>query len=137
MLRKKICVYDGRGKNVYIKREEEVSCNVTPLASSWEIDFKLMHDRGRVNCLKFLITHHMILMILNGKITIEENSGRVLSGYLYDLNDVAREEISKYAKISSEWNCYLMQWGLSRSIEDCIIDNLCWRDLYHTMRCLE
>lgn len=79
----------------------------------------------------------MILMILNGQITIEENSGRVLSGYLYDLNDTAREEISKYAKISCEWNCHLMQWSLSRSIEDCIIDNLCWRDLYHTMRCLK
>ena len=79
----------------------------------------------------------MILMILDGQITIEENSGRVLSGYFHDLNDVAREEISKYAKISSEWNCYRMQWSLSRSIEDCIVDNLCWRDLYHTMRCLK
>lgn len=79
----------------------------------------------------------MILMVLSGRITIEENSGRTLSGYLYDLNDAAREEISKYAKISCESNCHLMQWSLSRSIEDCIIDNLCWRDLYHTMRCLE
>ena len=124
-------------KVVCIEREEEVSCSTTPTPRQWEIDFKFIDDRGRVDVLKFLITHHMILMILNGQITIEENSGRVLSGYLYDLNDAAREEISKYAKISCESNCHLMQWSLSRSIEDCIIDNLCWRDLYHTMRCLE
>lgn len=116
---------------------EEVSLRETPVGLPWEIDFVLARDRGRVIVLKFLITPHMILMILNGQITIEENSGRVLSGYLYDLNDAAREEISKYAKISCESNCHLMQWSLSRSIEDCIIDNLCWRDLHHTMRCLE
>lgn len=126
-----------RGKNVYIEVEEDVYLVTHPTQSPWEIGFVLARDRGRVIVLKFLITHHMILMILNGQITIEENSGRVLSGYLYDLNDVAREEISKYAKISCESNCHLMQWSLSRSIEDCIIDNLCWRDLYHTMRCLE
>ena len=79
----------------------------------------------------------MILMVLSGRITIEENSGRTLSGYLYDLNDTAREEISKYAKISCESNCHLMQWSISYSIEDCIVDNLCWRDLYHTMYCLK
>ena len=120
-----------------IEGEVGVSYSATPSRHEWEIDSILTIDRGRVIVLKILIYCYMILMILNGQITIEENSGRVLSGYLCDLNDAAREEISKYAKISSDWNCHLMQWWLSYSIEDCIIDNLCWRDLYHTMHCLE
>lgn len=122
---------------MYVMGVYGVSYTATPSHHRWGIDSILVIDRGRGHCFKILIYCYMILMILNGQITIEENSGRVLSGYLCDLNDAAREEILKYAKISSDWNCHLMQWWLSYSIEDCIIDNLCWRDLYHTIHCLE
>ena len=36
-------------------REEEVYLTETPTHSSWEIGLILIHDRGRVSCLKFLI----------------------------------------------------------------------------------
>lgn len=78
----------------------------------------------------------MILMIINNEISIEENSGRILHGHVYDLNKKAKEEISKYTHINYESNCHLMQWSLSWSCNDCIVDNLSWRDLYWTMNCL-
>lgn len=80
---------------------------------------------------------YMTLMIIDGKITIEEQSGRTLTGYFWQLDESARKELETLQiKITVDSICHLSQWSLVRNVEDCIIDNICWRDLCATMRCI-
>lgn len=80
---------------------------------------------------------YMTLMIIDGKITIEEQSGRTLTGYFWQLDESARKELETLQiKITVDSICHFSQWSLVRDVEDCIIDNICWRDLCATMRCL-
>ena len=43
-----------KSKLIYVLREEGVSCKQTPAPSPWEIDYRFVDDRGRVNYFKIV-----------------------------------------------------------------------------------
>lgn len=55
---------DENCKIVYIVRGDGVSPRETPVGLPWEIDSIYTNDRGRVSCLKFLITLYLMVHII-------------------------------------------------------------------------